>query len=269
MLCVGWCSSLESYDLVFMDLDGVVWIGGQPIKENVGVASRLASEGRLVLLTNNSTRSRRVYSKMLRDVAGINLPPERIVTSAFSAASSLLDSEGPTDSIVIGEEGLVEEMVLAGHLVYSVRDSVRPRAVVVGLDRNITYDKLRAAATHISNGALFIATNLDHALPTGHGLVPGAGSIISLLSQASGREPDMIAGKPSKTLITLLNSLFKPKNPVVIGDRLDTDVALAEAWGVDAVLVLTGLYRGRSPPEAKQYTSINLEIVRSLEELCS
>ncbi|BAN90476.1 HAD-IIA family hydrolase [Aeropyrum camini] len=261
------CPGLDGYDIVFADLDGVIWIGGEPIEDNLAVLRRLASEGRLVVLTNNSTRSRRVYASMLRSI-GLNIPPERIVTSAYSAAVLLKKERGPSTAMVVGEEGLVEELVLEGHTVASSGDDVDVDAVVVGLDRNLTYGKLARAASAIHDGSLFVATNLDHALPTPKGLIPGAGSIVALLEKATGVRPAVVAGKPSRGLVEVLQTLYRPGKAVVVGDRIDTDVEFARLWGVDSLLVLTGMYRIVGVEEAARMAGEGVKVARSLGEFC-
>ncbi|GBF08555.1 putative phosphatase [Aeropyrum pernix] len=261
------CPGLDAYDIVFADLDGVIWLGQEPIEENLVVLRTLAREGRLVVLTNNSTRSRRVYAAMLERV-GLNIDPGRIVTSAYSAAVLLKKKLGPSTALVVGEEGLVEELAVEGHVVASSSDNIDVDAVVVGLDRNLTYGKLSRAASAIYSGSLFVATNLDHALPTPRGLIPGAGSIVALLEKATGVKPAIVAGKPSRGLAEVLESLFKPSRPLVVGDRIDTDVEFARAWGVDSLLVLTGLYRGVSIEEASRKAGEGVRVARSLSEFC-
>ena len=117
-----------------------------------------------------------------------------------------------------------------------------PAAVVVGLDLNFTYDKLRTAATAIRDGARFIATNADATLPTEHGLVPGAGSIVAAIATAAGQHPTII-GKPSaRVLEQAMDRLgIGPAEAVMIGDRLDTDILAGDRAGMLTVLVLTGV----------------------------
>ncbi len=256
------CPHLDEYEAVMADLDGVVWLGGRPIEGNVGVLRRLASEGRLAIVTNNSTRSRRLY-RLLLARAGLELPVERIVTSAWVAAFLLKRIKGEALVYPVGEEGLVEELAAAGHVPVTLSEAELAEAVVVGLDRALSYPKLDAALKALRRGSLFIATNLDHALPTGSGMAPGAGAIVEAISTASGRKPDYVAGKPSKWMgLAALEALGArdPGRVAVVGDRLDTDLELAKAIGAVSVIVATGVYKG-PPPEGAIYAE-------SLEALC-
>jgi len=257
------CPFLEGFDLVLVDLDGVVWLGGKPIEANLSVLRGLAGEGRVVIVTNNSTRSRRLYRLLLEGRAGLGLPEERIVTSAWAAAYLVRRLKGESLVYVVGEEGLVAELVGAGHTPVTVSEAEMAEAVVVGLDRALSYPKLDAAFRALRRGALFVATNTDHALPTGSGMAPGAGAIVEALSTASGRKPDYVAGKPSKWMALAAMELAGVRDPgrvAVIGDRLDTDLEMARAVGATPIIVATGVYQG-PPPEGAVYAE-------NLEALC-
>ncbi|MEM0471334.1 MAG: HAD-IIA family hydrolase [Sulfolobales archaeon] len=234
---------LDRGQTLIVDLDGVVWIGRKPIEENVIALRSLISRGyRVLFLTNNSTRSRTQYVRMLRDL-GIIVGIDSVITSGYLAASWLYEQKGASEVYIVGEEGLIEEAVLAHHRVLTGEEAVRSTAVLVGLDRNLTYQKLRAAARALLNGSLFIATNTDHVIPVEDGLDPGAGAIIAALEATTGRKPDFVAGKPNPWIIDLVEKrLGIPRqNLVIIGDRVDTDMKLAMDTGVRGILVLTGL----------------------------
>ncbi|MEM1611083.1 MAG: HAD-IIA family hydrolase [Sulfolobales archaeon] len=233
---------IDGLEAMLVDLDGVVWIGSKPIEENLRALKKLMGKGIMVLfLTNNSTRSRASYAEALRRL-GMEVPPEMILTSGFLASEWLRQREGSTEVYMIGEEGLIEELILAGHRVLTISDAERARAVVVGLDRNFNYIKLRAAVRALLRGALFIATNTDHLIPVEDGLDPGAGSIVAALERASGRSVDYIAGKPNPWIIEYITNIYRisRKGIVIIGDRFDTDMKLAVDSGVKGILVLTG-----------------------------
>lgn len=234
---------LDSGQVLIVDLDGVVWLGRKPIEENVIALKSLISRGyRVLFLTNNSTRSRAQYVKMLRDL-GISVGIDSVITSGYLAASWLYEQKGASEVYIVGEEGLIEEAVLAHHKVLTGEEATRSTAVIVGLDRNLTYQKLRAATRALLNGSLFIATNTDHVIPVEDGLDPGAGAIVAALESATGRKPDFIAGKPNPWIIDLVEKRLgiSRQNMVIIGDRVDTDMRLAMAAGVRGILVLTGL----------------------------
>ncbi len=259
------CRFLDDFDIILMDLDGVIWVDGEPIRENVSVARLLASEGRLVVVTNNSTRSRRVYSRLLTGLLGVEVPPSRIVTSGYSAAKLLVRTVGRVRVYPIGEEGLIEELTLEGHEILTMSEAGDADAVIVGLDRGLSYPKLEAALKALSSGALFVATNLDHVLPSRDGLKPGAGAIVAALERASGRKIDYNAGKPEKWIIeAAYDSAGIRGKAIVIGDRVDTDAAMAVKAGLPAVIVGTGVTKS---PEAVRGLR-GVFYARSLEELC-
>jgi len=232
-----------NYKALLVDLDGVVWLGGDPIQDNVDGLKILQSRTKLFFITNNSTRSRRVYREMLNNL-GINVGVEDIINSGYAASRWLKDKYGKLHVYAIGGPGLVEELSLQGHIVLSQAESRIAEAVVVGLDYDLNYAKLEAAMKPLIRGALFVATNTDHAIPTREGIAPGAGSIIALLEKALGRSIDFDAGKPNTLMLELaIERLGRIDRSyiAVIGDRVDTDMEMARRAGVDGILVLTGM----------------------------
>lgn len=259
-------------DILLVDLDGVMWIGRKPVEDNVKAVKDMISRGnRILFLTNNSTRSRALYSRILRDL-GINVGVDSIITSGYLAAVWLREQRGSVDVYIVGEEGLIEEAILAGHRILTGEEAVRSSAVIVGLDRNLSYQKLRAAVRALLRGSLFIATNTDHVIPVEDGLDPGAGAIIAALESASGRKPDFIAGKPNPWVIDLIERSLNTSRDsiVVVGDRIDTDMRLTMLAGVRGVLVLTGLTKEEDIARAKELErleSAGIIITRSLKDL--
>ncbi|MDT7890256.1 MAG: HAD-IIA family hydrolase [Desulfurococcales archaeon] len=233
---------LDRLGAILVDLDGVVWIGSRPLEDNLRALKRLMERGvEILFLTNNSTRSRESYAEAIRRL-GVEASRETVITSGFLASEWLRLREGRVEVYAIGEEGLIEELILAGHRILTLGDHQRARALVVGLDRNLNYAKLRAAVRTLLGGALFIATNTDHLIPVEDGLDPGAGAIIAALEKASGRKVDYVAGKPNPWIVEyIINRYRVPREElVVVGDRLDTDMRLAIDSGVRGILVLTG-----------------------------
>ena len=263
---------LDSGQTLIVDLDGVVWLGRKPIEENVTALKSLISRGyRVLFLTNNSTRSRAQYVRMLRDL-GISVGIDSVITSGYLAASWLYEQKGASEVYIIGEEGLIEEAVLAHHKVLTGEEAVRSTAVIVGLDRNLTYQKLRAATRALLNGSLFIATNTDHVIPVEDGLDPGAGAIVAALESATGRKPDFIAGKPNPWIIDLVEKRLgiSRQNLVIVGDRMDTDMRLAMAAEVRGILVLTGLTGEdiiSKTAEPARLSMAGITIARTLKDL--
>lgn len=263
---------IDDERVMLVDLDGVVWIGKKPLEENVVAIREMISRGReIFFLTNNSTRSRAQYARMLSSL-GISVGVDRIITSGYLASTWLRENEGAVSVYIVGEEGLIEEAVLAGHRILTGEEAERARAVIVGLDRNLTYGKLKAASRALLRGSLFIATNTDHVVPVEDGLDPGAGALIAALEAATKRKPDFVAGKPNPWIIDLVERKLNisRKNVVVVGDRIDTDMKLASAAGVKGILVLTGLTRENEASKIRELEKQGVSeiiVTRTLKDL--
>ena len=224
---------------LILDMDGVLWRADQPIGDLPRIFSEIERSGyRVVLATNNSTLSVKLYLEKLRGF-GVHLQDWQIVTSSQAAAQHLhrLFPEGGA-VYVIGEVGLVEALKLYNLFV----DEQSAQAVVVGWDRQLVFDKLATAFRLIESGCPFVGTNSDRSYPTPEGLVPGTGSIIAALETATQVKPFLV-GKPSPVMYQIalerLNTL--PEETLVVGDRLETDIAGAQALGCQSALVLSGV----------------------------
>ncbi|MCE4628622.1 MAG: HAD-IIA family hydrolase [Desulfurococcales archaeon] len=251
---------MECYSKLIVDLDGVVWRGGAPIMDNVEpLSSLLAGGAKIVFLTNNSTRTRERYAEILSRLLGAPVRPEDVVTSGYSASEWLRKSRGCARVLVVGEHGLVSELSRACHKPLTPPDWRDADAVVVGLDRGVCYRGLAAAHRAILGGALFIATNTDRNFPVEEGTEPGAGAIVALLRESTGREPDFDAGKPGGWILELALEKLGGGPALVVGDRVDTDMEMARRHGLPGLLVLTGVTR--SPPRGSWF-----RVVRSLSE---
>jgi HAD superfamily hydrolase (TIGR01450 family) len=229
-----------------LDLDGVVWLGGEAIPgagEAVGLLR--SAGGRVLFASNNSSPSVvDLVARLAR--AGIDAAPDDLVTSGMAAASML---EPGARALVVGDAGVVEALAArgvraeraadAGTEVGASGDAQRFQAVVVGYTRAFDYGVLARAADAVRAGARLIGTNEDATLPTPDGPLPGAGSILAAVSTASGVEPT-VAGKPHQPLATLIAERVGPV-AAVVGDRPSTDGALARRLGVPFALVLTGV----------------------------
>jgi 4-nitrophenyl phosphatase len=218
-----------------MDLDGVVCRGITPLpgaQEAIPTLQRLGI--RYAFVTNNATMTPAQTADKLRNM-GVDAAAEDIVTSPLAAAAYLrsLTKEAAT-VCVVGEAGLIEAVESAG---FRVGDE-NADFVVVGLDRQFTYQRLTAAFRAIEAGARFVATNVDRALPVDDGLAPGCGSIVAAIATASGVKPTVV-GKPEPTLLTVaLDRLgVPPKNAMMVGDQIATDIRAGKAAGMTTVLV--------------------------------
>ncbi|MFN8140519.1 MAG: HAD-IIA family hydrolase [Fimbriimonadales bacterium] len=229
---------MKSYALYVFDLDGVLYRGDELIPGAVETVAQLRSEQKLVrFLTNNSSETRESRAQKLTAM-GFEATPQEVYTSAFGASKIL----GATSAFVVGEEGLREELHSGGTKVITQHDFAE--WVVVGICWNFTYQMLDEAQRRIRDGSKFMATNRDNTFPDSGGRIkPGAGSIVSAIEAAAGRPPDVVVGKPEPFLLEhiLVDASIGPDKCLVIGDRLDTDVACANRAGCDSALVLTGV----------------------------
>lgn len=238
--------ALKGVDLAFVDMDGVLYLGEKPIGNPGRAIERLRTRVRRVLfLTNNATMSRIAYTRKLRKI-GVRAEKSEIITSAYGA-SLYLRRFKKSRVLAVGESGLLAELRGAGISVLRFSEARRATHVVAALDRNLNYLKIAAAARAIFSGAKFIATNTDATYPTERGLIPGAGATVGAITGCTGCAPEKIIGKPSTFMLELglkLSGISK-RRAVMIGDRLDTDIAAAERAGIRSILVLSGVTRER------------------------
>ena len=225
------------------DMDGVLYRGTEPLPGVADLFETLSHRGcRYMLATNNSMSTAESYVQKLAAMK-IHVPTELILTSAMATRGYLLQEfTSSARFLVVGMPALSEQLFWSTAFgpVESIDEA--PAAVVVGLDRTFTYEKLAAAHAAIMAGARFIATNTDATLPTESGLVPGCGSIVAAIATAAGTKP-VVIGKPEPLMlhIALKQMGVEPEDAVMIGDRLDTDILAGKRAGMLTVLVLTGV----------------------------
>ena len=197
-------------------------------------------------ITNNSTRTPEATAEKITRVTGVGVHGDQVLTSSQAAMSLLGPDDAPV--FVVGEAGLRTAVLEAGLTV--TEEPHEAGAVVVGLTRSLSYQMLADAMKAIGNGARFVATNDDATFPTEEGLEPGCGAIVAAIARASGVEPE-VAGKPNPAMRELVRS--KASGDVwVIGDRPDTDIALASGEpGWRSILVLTGITGSEVSAEAR------------------
>ena len=230
---------LGQISTLLIDLDGVIYIGNTPLPGVPEFFSTLRQLGlRYVLLTNNSTLTTAQFVAKVRSM-GVPASEEEVLTSAEATAAYLAGQAPPgTGVYVIGETGLREAMRSRGFNL----DSERPSFVVVGMDRQLTYEKLARGCNYIAEGAAFIGSNADVTLPTERGLIPGCGALLAALKATTGVEP-MIIGKPEPRMLELAMRRLgvDPANTAMVGDRLDTDIVAGARAGVATIMVTTGI----------------------------
>lgn len=189
-----------------------------------------------LFITNNSTRTPETGAEKITRLTGVAVTGDQVLSSSLAAVSLLGNDDGPV--LVVGEEGVADAVRRAG--LEETTDATRARSVLVGLTRELSYDLLGQAMTAIRSGARFVATNDDVTFPTEDGLMPGAGAIVAAIAASTGEKP-LVAGKPNPAMRELIRSRGVGE-AWVIGDRADTDIALAADepdWR--SILVLTGV----------------------------
>lgn len=231
--------TMQIIDALIIDMDGVLWREVTPIGDLERVFHLINKLGlKFTLATNNSTKTVSEYLSKLASF-GVEVQSNQIITSAEAAASYLIGRYPAKSRVyVVGEPALEQVLAESG---FEISDE-DVEIVVAGMDRLVTYAKLRTATLFIRSGAAFVATNADRTFPTPEGLVPGAGSILAALHAASDIEP-VVVGKPSTYMYEeAMNRMgSKPKRTLVIGDRLETDIAGGQRLSCQTALVLSGV----------------------------
>jgi HAD superfamily hydrolase (TIGR01457 family) len=228
---------------LILDMDGVVWRGDAPIGDLAATFRRIQERGlKFVFATNNSTKTSEQYVAKLNGF-GVDVEPWQVVTSSQAAARAMAQSyPRGTRALVIGEDGLRIPLEQAEFEIVSVENAPQAEVVVMGMDRGVSFEKLAEATLLIRKGVRFYATNMDKTFPTPRGEIPGAGAWISVITTATNVEP-IVAGKPFPFLMELslerLGSL--KEETLVVGDRLETDIAAGQAVGCPTALVLSGV----------------------------
>ncbi|HET7686120.1 MAG TPA: HAD-IIA family hydrolase [Candidatus Limnocylindria bacterium] len=240
--------------LVILDLDGVVYRGDEAIEGVAGAIAAVEATGIAVrYATNNSTVDRAAYVARLAGM-GIRTRREAVVTSTSATIEHLRRHRaGVRRILAVGEAGLVAELREGGYDAVPAEEAAPDGyaggrldtpydAVVVGLDRALTYRRIAAAATAVRHGAAFVATNADERYPTAAGFLPGAGSAVAAIRVASGVEP-IVIGKPEPAMFqAILEEAGIPASAaLVVGDNPAADIVAAHRAGIRAVLVLTGV----------------------------
>ncbi|WP_035718312.1 HAD-IIA family hydrolase [Gordonia terrae] len=228
---------VDRHDALLLDLDGTVFAGHHALPNALDALARLAIPRFFV--TNNASRRPSEVAAHLREL-GFEATDHLVVTSAQSGARLLSEHLEPgSRALVIGTDGLAQEVREVGVGVTRSADD-RPAAVIQGHSPDTGWAQLSEAALAIRAGALWIATNVDATLPSERGLLVGNGSMVAALRNATGKEP-LVAGKPAAPLMADAIARARASAPLVVGDRLDTDIEGGHAVGIESALVLTGV----------------------------
>jgi len=246
-----------------IDMDGVLYRGNEKIKGAEKFIEFLQENNiPFLLATNNSTKTRKMFSEKLSQM-GIHVNEEQIITSSYVTAETLKNIKGR--AIVIGGAGIYDELKRISWEIVDMEEWKRATHVIVGMDLELTYDKLKYGCLAINNGAEFIATNDDKNFPAEEGLIPGAGSIVAALETATGKKA-RVMGKPNQPYINIIKSILGTEDLWVIGDRVETDMVMADQLRARKILVLSGVAKSG---EANIVVNNVAEIPKLLRELLS
>jgi HAD superfamily hydrolase (TIGR01450 family) len=230
----------ERYDVALLDLDGVVYLGSTVIP---GVPDALAAARaagmRLTFVTNNASRTPAAVADMLTGM-GVAATPDEVATSA-QAACHVLAEKLPAGAkvLVVGAEGLFEAARERGFEIVGSADD-EPAAVVQGYGPGVGWKELAEATVAVRRGAWFVATNLDATVPSARGALPGNGALVGVVRATTGVDPTAV-GKPDPAMHRESVQRSGAVRPLVVGDRLDTDIEGASRVGCDSLLLLTGV----------------------------
>ncbi|MFF2276002.1 HAD-IIA family hydrolase [Agromyces sp. NPDC058126] len=266
---------LDGVDAVFADLDGVVYAGAGAIPHAVESLNQIKPDRSLGYITNNASRSDASVAGHLAEL-GLDVVPEEVVTSP-QAAMQLLEGQVAPGALVmvVGGEGIEVELRKRGYRVTRSADDA-PDAVVQGFTPEIGWKDLAEAAFALNAhggpdastpGIPWIATNMDWTIPVARGIAPGNGTLVSAVHTAVGRFP-LVAGKPETPIFEEARRRFAATTPLVVGDRLDTDILGANRAGMASAIVLTGIDRAKQllAADAKSRPDFILADLRGLHE---
>ncbi len=238
----------EAYDLVMLDLDGVVYVGRDAVPGAADHLRRATEAGaRCAFVTNNASRPASAVAEHLREL-GVEASVDDVVTSAQAAASLVRERHGEGAVVrLLGGEGLWQSFADAGLRPVPVVDEPgsrphddEPAALVTGYGPDVRWSEVMRAAVLVRDGLPWVASNTDMTIPTAYGVAPGHGVLVDTLRRFSQVEP-AVAGKPARPLLDETISRVGGARPLMVGDRLDTDIEGGRNSGVDTLLVLTGV----------------------------
>lgn len=257
---------MSRFDALLFDLDGVVYVGAAPVPHAAeSIAAARAAGLACGYVTNNASRSASAVAEHLLDL-GIDATIDDVITSP-QAAVSLLPDYVPAGSrvLVIGGSGIDDALVAAGYLpVRTLADG--PAAVMQGFSPDLSWRDLAEATFAVRSGLPWIATNPDLTFPAPGGIAPGNGALVRLVAETVGRGPDAVAGKPEPPLLREAVRRTRAQRPLMVGDRLDTDIAAGTRIGIPSLLVFTGVTTlaellAAVPDERPEYLGADLRVL--------
>jgi glycerol 3-phosphatase-2 len=229
----------HAYDLAMLDLDGVVYVGQEAVPGAAeAIAGARAAGQRIVFITNNASRSPAKVAERI-ERAGVPADAEEVVTSAQAAARVLRETYGGGARVVaLGGSGLREALTAVGLVPVGVEDD--GVALATGYGPDVVWREVMRAAVRLPEGLPWVASNTDGTIPTSFGVAPGHGALVRVLADFSGARP-VVAGKPERPLLDETIRRTGARRPLMVGDRLDTDIEGATNAGIPSLLVMTGV----------------------------
>ncbi|TDL87549.1 TIGR01457 family HAD-type hydrolase [Vibrio vulnificus] len=250
---------MKSYKGYLIDLDGTMYRGTEQIAEAAGFINDLRKRDiPYLFVTNNSSRTPAQVADKLRSI-GISTEDDQVFTTSMATANYIAEQKKGASVYVVGEEGIIEALKEKGMKLVEEH----PDYLVMGIDRGVNYEKLSKACLAVRNGAVFISTNGDIAIPTEQGLLPGNGSLTSVVSVSTQVQPIFI-GKPESVIVEqALRVLGVPKEEtIMVGDNYDTDILAGINAGIDTLLVHTGV---TTKERLKKYKEQPTHVVDTLD----
>lgn len=254
---------VSKFDSVLFDLDGVIYQGDQAIDRAVLAVNRVSDLNiKVGYITNNSSRRSETIAEQLIGF-GIAASPEQIVGSAKAGVKLLAKKiEAGQKVLVVGGDGLRHEVQHQGFVVVD-RAQDQPAAVIQGFSKDVSWRELAEASFAIQNGAVWVATNQDWTIPVEQGIAPGNGTLVGAVHTAVGILPEF-AGKPFGPIFAEAKTQLSIERPLMVGDRLDTDIRGARAAGFESAVVMTGIATrkellGAKPEDRPDYLFENLD----------
>ncbi len=222
------------------DLDGVVYAGPEAIPGATEALQQVANRGvRIGYITNNASRSNQTVADHLNEL-GAPATVDSVVGSVEVAVALVQDHVPPGSAVLAtGSEYLAETLIQAGYRICADHRD-RPAAVIQGFNPGLAWPDLAHASYAVAAGAFWLATNLDTTIPTAEGIAPGNGTFVQAVATATGKKP-LVAGKPEPHMFRLAAEKQGLRRPLVVGDRLDTDIVGGNRAGFNTALVLTGI----------------------------
>ena len=259
---------VDRFDALLFDLDGVVYVGPAAVPHAADAIAEARSRGvHCVYVTNNAARPPQAVADHLHE---LNIPAEvdDVVTSPQAAVSLLAGYVSPGAKVlVIGGAGIRVALADRGYVPVQSLDE-GPAAVMQGYSPDLTWRDLAEATFAVRAGLPWIATNPDLTFPTQRGVAPGNGALVDVVARTAGRAPDAVAGKPEPALLREAIERTGSHHPLMIGDRLDTDISAGSRVGVPTLLVFTGVTTVRQlltaiPQERPDFVAYDLRVLGS------